>query len=181
MRKARGTSGFAELKKFSTAQNILFVEEGRFARDLEELRAFGGGLIEERVVRASYRAASPTALNGYLFSEIDPHTRVQAGLAAYPETIGKTGDKIIIILIDDGRGDGPTEERPISGDNTRIFFAQAKDIHLPFTQWPSESELARNWNEIRRRSPEEGMREAEQNFNDLQAGKTPDRDPVFGD
>ena len=128
MRKARETSAFAELKKFSTAQNIAMVENGRFARTLEELEAFGGGLLAPAMVQASHRASPPEALNGYYFSEVEPRTSLQAGLAAYPETIGKTGDKVIMILIDESRGDGPTEERPISGDNSRIFFAPGRQI-----------------------------------------------------
>ena len=69
----------------------------------------------------------------------------------------------------------------MSGDNTRIFFAPAKKITLPFTHWPSEPGLAANWKEIRRRSPEEGLREAEQIYDDFKAGIVPGSDPVFGD
>lgn len=181
MRKARETSAFAELKKFSTAQNIVMVENGRFARSLEELEAVGGGVLAPAMVQASHRASPPIALNGYFFSEVEPRTPLQAGLAAYPETIGKTGDKVIMILIDEGRGDGPTEERPISGDHSRIFFAQAKDVRLPITRWPSETDLTTDWHEIRRRSPEEGMREAERIFEASLAGEAPGEDPVFGD
>lgn len=181
MRKARETSAFAELRKFSTAQNIVMVENGRFARSLEELEAFGGGLLAPAMVQASHRASPPKALNGYYFSEVEPRTSLQAGLAAYPETIGKTGDKVIMILIDEGRGDGPTEGRPISGDNSRIFFAMAKDLSLPITRWPSEADLTTDWHEIRRRSPEEGMREAERIFEGFVTGKAVGKDPVFGD
>ena len=181
MRKARETSAFAELRKFSTAQNIQFVETGRFARDLEELAGFDEGLIDPRMVQASSRAPDPTPRNGYFFSEVAPQTPLQAGLAAYPEKIGKTGDKVIMILIDEARGPEPTEGYPVSGDNSRIFFAQAKDISLPFTHWPSEAELARNWKEIRQRSPQEGLREAQQISDDFLSGMPPVKDPVFGD
>ncbi|MCZ6695605.1 MAG: hypothetical protein O7A63_03595 [Acidobacteria bacterium] len=181
MRKARETSAFAELKKFGTAQNIVMIENGRFARSLEELQSFGGGLIAPAMVQASPRASPPHALNGFFFSEIVPRTSSQTGLAAYPATIGKTGDKIIMILIDEDAGPQPTEGRPISGDNSRIFIAQAKDVRLPITRWPSEADLKANWHEIRRRNPVEGMREAERIFADLMAGKAPKRDPVFGD
>lgn len=180
MRKARETSAFAELKKFSTAQNIMYTEYGHFARDLEELETLGGGLIERGMVQASHRAPSPKPLNGFFFSEIEPRASMQAGLAAYPEKVGKTGDKVIMILIDPGRGPGPSEEHPISGDNARIFFAQAKEINLPFTHWPSETELSRNWKEIRRRTPEEGLREARQIVEDFKSGRPPQEDPVFG-
>jgi hypothetical protein len=181
MRKARETSAFAELRKFSTAQNILFMESGRFARDLEELASFGEGLIDQRLQQASSRASNPTPRNGYFFSEIAPQTPMQAGLAAYPETPGKTGDKVIMILLDEALGPEPTEGYPVSGDNSRIFFAQAKDIKLPFTHWPSEAELARNWKEIRQRSPQEGLREAQQIFDDFASGKPPAKDSVFAD
>ena len=181
MRRARETAAFSELKKFSTAQNLLFVEEGRFARDLQELQARGEGLISHRMVQASHLSASPLALNGYYYSEIEPHTPVQAGLAAYPKEPGKTGDKVLLILIDIDHGPGPTEQSPVSGDNARIFFAPAGDISIPVTRWPSDAELASDWNEIRRRSPEEGLREAEQIFDDFVAGKPPQKDPVFGD
>lgn len=181
IRKARETSAFAELKKFSTAQNIVMVENGHFARSLEELQSLGGGLIDPAMVQASHRASPSSALNGYFFSEIDSGTSLRTGLAAYPERIGETGDKVIMILIDEGAGPQPTEDRPISGDNSRIFFAQAKDVGLPITRWPSKVDLTTNWHEIRRRSPEEGMREAERIFADSLSGKLPEKDPVFSE
>jgi hypothetical protein len=181
MRKARETSALSELKKFSTAQNILMVEEGRFACDLRELESLGGGLMNAGMVQASPRAASPRALNGYFYSQLQPRSDLQAGLLAYPAEIGRTGDKALMILIDEGRGPGPSEAHPVSGDNARLFFAPAKNLDLPFSHWPAESELVSDWREIRRRSPKEGLREAEQIFEDFQSGKIPEQDPVFGD
>ena len=45
----------------------------------------------------------------------------------------------------------------------------------------SEPELAANWKEIRRSSPEEGLKEAEQIYDEFKAGIVPGSDPVFGD
>ena len=61
-----------------------------------------------------------------------------------------------------------------------MYWASAEQVTGPVTRWPTDSELSNTYTEIRRRTPEEGLREAEQVYEDYKAGKKV-KDPVFGD
>jgi hypothetical protein len=49
----------------------------------------------------------------------------------------------------------------VSDGGWRLFWAEHDRVRGPVTRWPSESELTSTFQEMRKLSPEEGLRQAE--------------------
>jgi hypothetical protein len=186
IKKANETSALSQLKKYSTVQAFILTEEYRYIHDLDQLVEDGrsGGIFGRRFAAARHGRPNPTPMSGYLFSGIveDEHGArlddpFRCGLAAYPANPGVSGDRILLILLNE---EWDTSTGPVSGGNWRLFWASHEDVRGPVTRWPSDSELRDTYVEIRKRTPEGGLREAEQVYDDYKSGKKV-KDPVFGD
>jgi hypothetical protein len=186
IKKANETSALAQLKKFNTVEAYVLMEEYRYIHDLDELVGDdrSAGLFGRRFAAARHGAPDPSPMSGYYFSSIveDEHGAhlddpFRCGLAAYPAKPGRTGDRVLLILLDEK---WDTATGPVSSGNYRVYWASHERVAGPVTRWPTESELRTDYVEIRQRTPEEGLREAEELYDDYKAGK-PGKDPVFGD
>jgi hypothetical protein len=87
-----------------------------------------------------------------------------AGLCAYPAEPGKTGDLIICILADPRH----FEEESIKeyggvshGEEWTFYTALYEDIGEPLYNWPSDETLTETFQALKKRSPREGLREAQ--------------------
>jgi hypothetical protein len=102
----------------------------------------------------------PVPHNGYLFTEVEqdesgsPLTDPwRCGLSASPAVPGKSGDHVLLVLMDDGNA--PTDTFPVSDGGWRLYRAKVEDLAGPIRRWPSEHELQTRFEErtirIRRR------------------------------
>jgi hypothetical protein len=171
-KRGRETKAMSLLKKYQTAASILQAETGRYP-SLEELYEDGDyiGIISDAFYNAWDGLDKPEPLGGYLYSSIDtdaygaPLDRMQyAGLCAYPAEPGKTGDLIICILADPRH----FEEESIKeyggvshGEEWTFYTALYEDIGEPLYNWPSDETLTETFQALKKRSPREGLREAQ--------------------
>jgi hypothetical protein len=152
------TSAKALLKEYAVMQGVYRMEE-RDARwrygSVKDLFGDGGSksLISERLYRAWDGHPSPRAANGYLFAEIDtgadglPLDRTKrAGLCAYPERPGRSGEKVILMLLDDDRRYGLPHgvESPDVGQGRdwNYYVAEYAKAGKPARVWPTPRELS---------------------------------------
>ncbi len=186
LRRANETSALAQLKKYSTAQAVLLMEEGRYAHRLSELYEDGrfAGIIDRRLQDAWHRSEAPVPLSGYLFADIEQDERghpltdpLRSGLSAYPVEPGVSGDRVLLILLDEQFAQ--TSPGFVGGGSWRLFWARYEEVGSPVTRWPSKQELQSTYREIRKRTPREGLREAQELMGDYKSGRRA-RDPVFG-
>ncbi len=188
LKKANESSALAQLKKYSTAQNIMIVEQGRFAHSLSELHDSGYLPGRTQQLLAAWQGStSPVPMSGYLFADIEEDAGggrlddpMRGGLAAYPAAPGESGDRVLLILLDERSASMP---QPVGGGfvggaNWRLFWAIHQDVEIPLTRWPSASELESTFHEIRKRTPQEGLREAQKAMDDFRSGRPP-KDVVF--
>lgn len=171
-KRGRETKAMSLLKKYQTAASILQAETGRYP-SLEELYEDGDyiGIISDAFYYAWDGLDQPEPLGGYLFSSIDtdaygaPLDRTQyAGLCAYPAEPGKTGDLIICILADPQHFDDESikDYGGVShGEEWTFYTALYENIGEPLYSWPSDETLAETLQALKKRSPKEGLREAQ--------------------
>jgi hypothetical protein len=146
--KANEVSALSQLKKYSTAQALVSVETGRYLHSLPELYEYAGreGILDEALLKAWDRARDPVPLNGYLFTEVEQEesgARLtdpwRCGLSAFPAVPGRSGDHVMLVLMDDGSG--PSDLSPISDGGWRLYRARVEDLTGPVRRWPSQDEL----------------------------------------
>ena len=170
-RMANRTRAMSAQKAYVTAQSLYHVEYGRYA-SLAELRELPGfaDFFSAGFTAALVDQPEPKPSSGYLFSEIildetggslDFERRI--GLAAHPSEPGVTGDQTILMLIDLELMGGVDEFNPVShGEEWNYYVADARKVEAPPTRWPSPAELETFWKNLRKRTPAQGLREAEQ-------------------
>ncbi|MFQ5931353.1 MAG: hypothetical protein ACE5MM_02990 [Nitrospiraceae bacterium] len=177
-KKANETNALAQLKKYSVAQTQLLVEEGRYVHKLSDLYGERGyhQLIDKQLLDAWHRSETPVPLSGYLFADIEEDENgegltdpFRCGLSAHPAAPGVSGDRVILILLDEKAA--PMPSGPVGGGSWRLFWAKHDDVDIPMTRWPSEHELQTTFREIRKRTPREGLREAQEIMDDYQSGR----------
>ncbi len=171
-KQAHETSAMSYLKRYQTATSLNQVEYGRYS-NLPDLYEEGGyrGLIDEAFYEAWDGHDDPQPLGGYLFSDVDadangaPLDREdRAGLCAYPSKPGESGDHIICVLADPRH----FKAEPISaggfvshGEEWTFYKAKYEDIGEPVRRWPSDGELGGVFQPYQKRTPAEGLREAQ--------------------
>jgi len=160
------TRAMSFLKKYQTAASLYQVEYGRYA-SLKELYEDGSsGVIDKDFYQAWDGHNSPQPLSGYLFSSIDQDSEGgeldltdRAGLCAYPENPGGSGDLIICTLSDPG--DFKAEEIDggfIShGEEWNFYVANYANMGKPLRKWPSRIMLDKNFTKIQKRNPSEAL------------------------
>ncbi|MDE3119172.1 MAG: hypothetical protein KGL03_09190, partial [Nitrospirota bacterium] len=156
-KKLNETNALAKLRQYQVAQNVLQNETGSFARRLPDLFQKEGwppgrpGMIPRELAAAWGQGPNPVPLNGYLFadltdnadgSQLDPH--MQFGLCAYPAEPGRSGDLLMLILLDK-RTMTISEDKPMSRGGHAIWARTYKPGDKPVTSWPSQAEFERDF------------------------------------
>jgi hypothetical protein len=174
LKKANETNAFASLKMISSAQNVIVMEDDKYAETIPDIdrRGYGSERTMRQVVAAYHKSANKTPYSGYYFADIEEDEsgrtldrRVRYGLTAYPSTPGITGDIMIILLIDRSKvrfNENHIEGRPDTSDEIQYWVASYKDIGRPVLRWPSEDELNTKFRRIKMKSPSEALQEAEE-------------------
>jgi hypothetical protein len=161
-KQANEVTALSQLKKYSTAQAWVSVETGRYLHSLPELYEYAGrgGVLDEALLNAWDRAPDPVPLNGYLFTEVEQDesgARLtdpwRCGLSAFPAIPGRSGDHVMLVLMDD-RSE-PSDLSPVSDGGWRLYRARVEDLSGPIRRWPSPDELQTKFEErtIRIRRP----------------------------
>lgn len=171
-KRTRETKALRFLKKYQTAASIQKSEIGRYG-SLSELYEDGAyqGLISKAFYQAWDGHDSPQSLNGYLFSWIENYgygdeidSANFAGLCAYPDEPGVTGDLIICVLADPRRFE--SEAVNLSGGVSkskewRFYAAMYSDFGGGVYNWPSDEELEEKFQLLKQGNPEKGLRQAQ--------------------
>ena len=154
MKTSNEVNALSHLKKYSTAQALVSTEFGGYLHDLTKLYEYVGseGILDDELLNAWDRAEDPVPLNGYLFTEIEQDesgTRLtdpsRCGLSAFPAAPGRSGDHVMLVLMDDR--DEPPDGSPISDGGWRLYRAKVEDLAGPIRRWPSENELQTTFEE----------------------------------
>jgi hypothetical protein len=140
-------------------------------RELYEDGAYRG-IISQAFFNAWDGHSQPQPLAGYLYASIDrdstgaPLDRFNyAGLCAYPAEPGKTGDLIICILADprhfQAKEIGDFGAAVSHGEEWTFYKARYEDVGKPVRRWPSDRTLRETFQAVDKRTPEQGLREAQ--------------------
>ena len=181
-KRARETRALSFLKKYQTAATINQMETGQYA-DLPGLYEDGAyqGIISNTFYYAWDGHDQPRPLGGYLYSSIttdesgaplDPMD--YAGLCAYPAEPGKTGDLIICILADPAHFKAETNNgygAVSHGEEWTFYAANYEGIGEPLHSWPSKVTLQETFQSLKKRTPQEGLREAKRLMDSLSKKK----------
>ena len=184
LKKSNESSALAQLKRYSSEQSSLLVHEGSFAHKLSDLYTHLGyrEKRDTRLLGAWHRSEAPVPLKGYLFADIQEDEDggaltdgFRCGLSAYPAEPGVSGDRVMLILLDERSVPMPSDADGgfVGGDNWRLFWAKPEDIEAPVTRWPTEHELQSTFHELRTRTPQEGLRDAQEAIDDFRSGRSP--------
>jgi hypothetical protein len=156
-KRVNETNALAKLRQYQVAQNVLQNETENFARRLPDLFQKEGGppgqpaMIPRELAAAWGQGPNPVPLSGYLFADItenadgtqlDPYS--QFGLCAYPAQPGRSGDLLMLILLDQ-RTMTISESKPMSRGGHTIWARTYKPGDKPVTRWPSQAELERDF------------------------------------
>ncbi len=163
------TRAMSFLKKYQIAASLYQVEYGRYASLKEVYEDGSSGVIDKEFYQAWDGHNSPQPLSGYLFSSVDQDSEGgaldrtdRAGLCAYPENPGGSGDLIICTLSDPG--DFKAEEIEggfIShGEEWSFYVANYADLGKPLRKWPSAAMIKKHFTKLQKRNPSQGLEEA---------------------
>lgn len=156
---------FIVLKQVALIQFMWVNDRGSFSQTLAGL----GGESTDNIKTVVAAQAASKSYSGHLFTDIinneqgsalDNQTRY--GLLATPEGAGGKSFLLLMDLqkaspIDDGN-DGKNLAR---GFGEEVQYYESTEPKSVDTKWPSSAELAR-WNRIKMRTPEEGLKAAQQ-------------------
>ncbi len=137
LKKANETQAMAMLKQYQVAQSIYRVEgwgpEAGYAR-FRDLYGESGGeqFIDERIYKAWDGHTFATPKSGYFIADIDTDRSRRAGACAYPLEPGRSGDLMILMLLDDSE----LEE-------WSFYVAPAEEIGDPIRAWPDPGTLGK--------------------------------------
>ena len=162
------TRSMSYLKKFQTATTIHQVEFGRYG-SFEELHDNDG--LEDALYRAWDELDDPQPLGGYLYAYFEKDAE-RVGLCGYPSEPGESGDLMICTLADpryfqvEEIADGAFVSH---GEEWNFYTADFTSYGGALRRWPSARELDTRFTRIKKRSPKEGLAEARQLVDGLQA------------
>lgn len=162
---ASDTNAFAAMKQVALIQFMSVNDRGSFSRTLAGL----GSESTDNIKAVAAAQASGKSYKGHLFTDIvndeqgsalDNQTRY--GLLATPE--GK-GGKAFLLLMDLQKtspiNDSDEGKNLARSSGEEIQYYESTEPKSVDTKWPSSAELAR-WNRIKMRTPEEGLKAAQQ-------------------
>lgn len=162
------TRSMSYLKKFQTATTIHQVEFGRYG-SFEELHDNDG--LEDALYRAWDELDDPQPLGGYLYAYFEKDAE-RIGLCGYPSEPGESGDLMICTLADpryfqvEEIADGAFVSH---GEEWNFYTTDFTSYGGVLRSWPSARELDTRFTRLNRRSPKEGLAEARQLVDGLQA------------
>ncbi len=162
------TRSMSYLKKFQTATTIHQVEFGRYG-SFEELHGNDG--LEDALYRAWDELDDPQPLGGYLYAYFEKDAE-RVGLCGYPSEPGESGDLMICTLADpryfqvEEIADGAFVSHGVEWNFYTTDFASYGGA---LRSWPSARELDTRFTRLKKRSPKEGLAEARQLVDGLQA------------
>jgi len=169
-KKYNETRAMSFLKKYQTANSLYQVEYGSYA-SLKELYEVGSsGAIDEAFYQALDDHNNSQPLSGYMFSSIDKDSdgsrldsTERAGLCAYPEKPGESGDLIICVLSDPHHFEDEELEGGgfvSHGEEWNYYTAEYKNLDEPLRKWPADKKLDNDFTRIQKRNPTEALQEA---------------------
>jgi len=168
-KKRNETRAMSFLKKYQTANSLYQVEYGSYT-SLKKLYEDGSsGVIDKEFYQAWDGHNSPQPLSGYLFSSIDKGSdggkldrTNRAGLCAYPEESGGSGDLIICTLSDPGDFKAEAVEGGFisHGEEWSFYVANYADLGEPLRKWPSAAIIKKHFTKLKKRNPSQGLAEA---------------------
>ena len=169
-KKPNETRAMSFLKKYQIAASLYQVEYGRYASLKEVYEDGSSGVIDKEFYQAWDGQKNLQPLGGYFYASIDMDSKGgtldrtdRAGLCAYPENPGGSGDLIICILADPN--DFKAEEIEgggfIShGEEWSFYVANYANLGEPLRKWPDNQTLKNHFTKIERHSPSEGLEKA---------------------
>ncbi len=162
------TRSMSYLKKFQTATTIHQVEFGRYG-SFEELHDNDG--LEDALYRAWDELDDPQPLGGYLYAYFEKDAE-RVGLCGYPSEPGESGDLMICTLADpryfqvEEVADGAFVSH---GEEWNFYTTDFTSYGGALRSWPSARELDTRFTRLNKRNPKEGLAEARQLVDGLQA------------
>lgn len=168
-KKHNETVAMSFLKKYQTAATLYQVEYGRYGSLKEVYEDGSSGVINNDFYQAWDGHNNPQALGGYLFSSIDEDSNGgeldrsdRAGLCAYPEKPGGSGDLIICTFADpaDFRAEEIAGGAISHGEEWNFYVANYTTMGKPLRKWPSRNMIETNFTKIQKRNPSEALAEA---------------------
>ena len=159
LKKANETQAMAMLKQYQVAQSIYRVEgwgpEFGYARFRDLYEESGGGqFLDERTYKAWDGHTYSAPVSGYLIADIDTDRSRRAGACAYPLEPGRSGDLMILMLLDDS-----------DPDEWSYYVAPAEEIGDPIRTWPGAATLGK-FRRLEKFSPQEGLDRARDLFDE---------------
>jgi hypothetical protein len=167
-KRGNETRAMSYLKKFQTAATIYQVEFGHYG-SLAELHDNRG--LESALYRAWDGLDDPQPLSGYLYAYFEKDAE-RVGLCAYPSEPGENGDLMICTLADPRNfqaeeiADGAFVSH---GEEWNFYTTDFTSYGGALRRWPSVRELETGFTRIKKHSPKEGLAEARQLVDGLQA------------
>ncbi len=168
-KKHNETRAMSFLKKYQTAASLYQVEYGRYASLKEVYEDGSSGVIDKDFYQAWDGHNSPQPLSGYLFSSIDQDSEGgeldltdRAGLCAYPENPGGSGDLIICTLSDPGdfKAEAVGGGFISHGEEWSFYVANYADLGKPLRKWPSAAIIKKHFTKLQKRNPSLALEEA---------------------
>lgn len=164
------TRAMSFLKKYQIANSLYQVEYGSYT-SLKQLYEDGSsGVIDKHFYQAWDGQKNPQPLGGYFYASIDKDSKggaldltERAGLCAYPENPGGSGDLIICTLSDPNdfkaqeiEGGGFISH----GEEWSFYVANYANLGEPLRKWPDHQTLNNHFTKIQRQNPSAGLEKA---------------------
>ena len=163
------TRAMSFLKKYQVANSLYQTEYGSYT-SLKKLYEDGSsGVINKHFYQAWDGQNNLQSLGGYFYSSIDTDSNggtldrtERAGLCAYPEDPGDSGDLIICTLSDpnDFKAEAVEGGFVSHGEEWNFYVANYSNLGKPLRKWPDNQTLKSHFTKIQRQNPSEGLEKA---------------------
>ena len=169
LRSANYTMALSCLKQIQVASSVFQMEsEGKFPTLAEiEQRHY---LSRLDILEAWDQREKPVPLSGYLFCEVVEDSdgspinlRKKCGYAAYPASGNAPGGTVLLLLSNPDTAPAPAGQDGYAshGEEWTFYVADAGKVTLPVRRFPDNDSLGTVWIPLKKRTPEEALREAQ--------------------